>query len=105
MNQTLTAGQKIILASSVSMASVIADMQAGNIKHDPATKAGRCVIAALGLDEDGKVTIASVARGDMDASGGFNQDDFNQRVLLKVVVAEDFALLDENAYISNALAP
>lgn len=107
MTKTLALNEKVILDSSVSLASVIADMQAGRIKHDPATKAGQVVMAGLGYDEDGKVTLASVKRGDMDGSGGFNADDFNQRMTMKIALGMDgdYALLDENAYIANALAP
>lgn len=105
MTHTLTLGEKITLTVSPTLTidTIRQDMIAGNIKHDPATKIGRSVIAYD--NGDGTIILASAIRGDMDASGGINQDDFDQRACIKVACADGFLLLDENNYIFNALAP
>lgn len=107
MTKTLALNEKLILpvTSTLNMDTLRADMLAGHIQHDPLTAAGQIIIAALDLDEKGKITLASVKRGDMDGDGVITSDDFTVRRALRVVQAADFLVLDVNGYISNALAP
>lgn len=106
MNLTLHSGEKLVLVlatSNITLASIVADMQAGNIKHDPSTKTGRQIIASAGNDGAGTITLASVIKGDLDANGAKNGDDQLIAATVTVGLGTDFAVLDENGTFTGAI--
>lgn len=102
---TLHTGEKLVLvtaSSNITLASITADMQAGNIKHDFATKTGRQIVAIAENDGPGTLTLASIIKGDLDASGIKNGDDATLAGALNVLTGPGMAVLDENAVFSGA---
>lgn len=105
MNLTLHANEKLVLVlatSNITLASITADMQAGSIKHDPVTKTGRQIVAIAENDGPGTLTLASIIKGDIDASGVKNGDDLTLANTLNVASGPGIAVLDENATFSTA---
>lgn len=106
MNLTLHSGEKLVLVlatSNITLASITEDMQNGRIKHDPTSKTGRQIIAVVENDGPGTITLASVIKGDLDASGAKDVNDTLAAGSITVASAPGMAVLDENALFSTAI--
>lgn len=99
---TILLNQKVVITGG-NFFSLVIDCVQGNIIHDPATAAGRQITINVEADGLNTITLASVAKGDLDGNGTINGDDLTLAIATHVAVADGFAVLDTSGAIGTVI--
>lgn len=98
MNITIKTNESLKFTDpNLTFASLLADLAAGNIKHETANQSTHMVLVA---DQGDYLQIASVLRGDYDGSGTIDANDTPYKGNICIAGGDGFAFRYDNAAIT-----